>query len=316
MGDDSKSIYSIASYFSAIWIGATFIPVDIALPIERIKYIVLNSNAKHVITISKYKAILCNVKDINVIILDEEIDIFQDNLTASINSVKCCNKNKVDLAYIIYTSGSTGNPKGVMISHQSMMAFVESIVQVVPYYNKSMRYLSLFPFHFDASMCDIYPTLLVGGTLYLMDRCLLPNHLLQEIEKNQITIACISSSFMKLLSSRYASIINYDLSSLQALWFGTESCSIDAIKNVKSKLPKVKFIHSYGPTETTCTSHIYFCSEKDFEISSQVLPIGKPLPKVTSFIINDRGEYAKVGEIGELYISGVQVMLGYCNDVK
>jgi|GEM_PF-4039835 len=121
---------------------------------------------------------------------------------------------------------------------------------------------------------------------------------------------------MKLLSSRYASIINYDLSSLQALWFGTESCSIDAIKNVKSKLPKVKFIHSYGPTETTCTSHIYFCSEKDFEISSQVLPIGKPLPKVTSFIINDRGEYAKVGEIGELYISGVQVMLGYCNDVE
>ena len=47
-----------------------------------------------------------------------------------------------------------------------------------------------------------------------------------------------------------------------------------------------------------------------------MLPIGKPLPKVTSFIINDRGEYAKVGEIGELYISGVQVMLGYCNDVK
>jgi non-ribosomal peptide synthetase component F len=75
---------------------------------------------------------------------------------------------------------------------------------------------------------------------------------------------------------------------------------------LSQKLNHVKFIHSYGPTETTCTSHVYFCTNLDFNdcLQDRVFPIGKELPDVKSYALNDKMEIISPNEIGELYITG------------
>lgn len=307
-----KSIESIISFFGIMKCGAAFVPIDCSLPVSRIEYIISNCNPKCVITNSdKISQINDCIQKYNLetIIIDNYTD-----LNGSCNESDYENrKTKGDLAYIIYTSGSTGNPKGVMIRQDSFRSFVGSIVKVIPYYTKEVRYLSLFPFHFDASLCDIYPTLMVGGTLVLMDKFIMPNQLLDALVKYEITIVCMASTIVKLLVSRYSNIRNYKLPNLKAIWYGTESCPAKTVRELKEFLPEVKFIHSYGPTETTCTSHVYFC-EDGFQDEDGVFPIGKPLPTIESYVFNGEGKPINPGEIGELYIGGIQVMAGYCND--
>lgn len=303
-----KSIESIVTFFAIMKCGATFIPLDTEMPKERMDYIIQNSKAGFIITTTKLQA-LFSLEDCKILISES---LMEKNILPSTSAIS---RNLDDVAYIIYTSGSTGNPKGVMISHRSFSAFVDSISEMIPYYEEKIRYLSLFPFYFDASLCDIYPTLKMGGTLILMEKFMFPNQLLDALEKHMITIACMPSTLLKLLVSRFSSIEKYSLPNLQAIWYGTESCPISVVKRLKELLPNVQFVHSYGPTEATCTSHVYFdYGDEDKYEEAGVLPIGKPLPTIESYIYDEKLKPVKPGSIGELYIGGTQVMVGYCGE--
>lgn len=312
----NKSIECIISFFSIMKLGAIFIPIDESLPNERLQYIINNSEAKYVVSTrklyEKFESII-NAKLLQVLIYEESSII--TNTIGPI--VEKCNKIKrslKDIAYIIYTSGTTGNPKGVMIRNESFSAFVKSIVQAIPYYDENSIYLSVFPIHFDASMVDIYPTLSCGGKLVLMKRFLMPNHLLEILSEYEVTMICMPSTIIKLLLSKYSSIREYKLEHLKLIWYGTESCPAKTIRELMELFPQTAFIHSYGPTEATCTSHVFYCDRENIENEDDSFPIGKGLKTIQSYALNQEGNIIKPGEIGELYISGVQVMERYCNN--
>lgn len=309
-----KSIEYIISYFGVMKAGMCFIPVDVSLPDHRLNYIIQNSGAKLVITNAHFKEQYTNViKDMSLIFLED----FQQMLEMYEKQPELQKINtltKDDLAYIIYTSGSTGAPKGVKIRHKSFLAFVESVLADIPYYNSDCRYLSVFPYYFDAAWVDVFPTLYKGGTLVLFNKLMSANQLLKALSDNKITMTCMPSTLIKLITSKYASLDNYDLCNLQLLWYGTEACPVKHVRYLHNKYPHITFLHSYGPTECTCTSHMYYCKEEDFEKDIDVFPIGKELKTIESFALNDADNKISTGEIGELYIAGIQVMEGYVND--
>ncbi|MEW6618546.1 MAG: AMP-binding protein [bacterium] len=269
-----KSIEYIISIFGILKSGATYIPIDYQIPLERLNYIIKNCNSSFIITNSNGVKKLRNqiYSNMKFIIIDDFKNDTQPELNNNPNLIYWYNKDKKDyfdnknynaeIAYIIYTSGSTGHPKGVMIKNESVVAFILSIIELVSY-NSETRYLNVSPLHFDASVVDIFCTLYAGGTLILMDNFVLPNSLLATMQDQRITDTLLVSSILKLLTSRYSKLESFDLTHLKTIWYGAESCPVKVIKEIKKKLPNIRFIHGYGPTEATHTTTLYIFDEID-----------------------------------------------------
>ena len=115
----ANSIELVVSILAVLKLGACYIPIDVSYPIERIEYIIKNSDCKKILTNNKY---IDKLTDLNNICLEVNLSFIKDS-----SNTPCENKHTPDLndlAYIIYTSGSTGNPKGVKISHESLSNYI------------------------------------------------------------------------------------------------------------------------------------------------------------------------------------------------
>lgn len=327
-----KSVESIAAIFGILKSGACYVPVDETIPYARLDSLLQSCKPKFLITHSSlYKPLLPVLEKhgVNLVLFDDYTENSPISYPASrIMILHWLNKSREtdaqgqqtekrkreNLAYIIYTSGSTGAPKGVMISHRSAAAFVGSITPMIPY-DENTRFLNVSPLYFDASIVDIFCTLQAGGQLVLMPKFRFPNQLLENMEKNKITDTLLVSSVLKLLVSRFASITDYDLSSLRTLWYGAEACPVRVISQLKEMIPQLKFIHGYGPTEAAHSTTLYIFDHIP-EKREEYFPIGKPLPNIKTVAINEKNEPIQPGEIGELYIGGTQLFQGYCNDLE
>ncbi len=317
----NKSIEAVIAIYGAIFSECAYIPLDYNLPEERLLYIIENSGASVVITDSN--AVDRIKKDINIICIDEynksakkcEADVHWDGIYKEYddNVFFGSHRNRLDdVAYIIYTSGSTGVPKGVMIPQKSIMTFVRDMEKNMHYCEDTV-YLNVSPLYFDASVLDLFCILNMGGTLVLLNNFLFPNDILKVMEKYRVTDTLLVSSILKLLASKLAKIEKYDLSSLKTIWYGGEGCPIDVLREIKRKLPNISFIHGYGPTESTHTALWYKFDEIPCEIVGY-MPIGKVLPSVYAYVLDENGKQVLPGNKGELYIGGEQLMIGYCND--
>ena len=97
-----------------------------------------------------------------------------------------------------------------------------------------------FPYYFDAAWVDVFPTLYKGGTLVLFNKLMSANQLLKALSDNKITMTCMPSTMIKLITSKYASLDNYDLCNLQLLWYGTEACPVKHVRYLHNKYPHIK----------------------------------------------------------------------------
>lgn len=315
----SKSIEYIIGIYGVLAIGAAYVPLDETMPKERFSYISNNCNATVVITDSETcKNIqLDNQKYIVIDHYEMKCDVVTKNCigwdpSIEVQDIVVHERSTKDIAYIIYTSGSTGSPKGVMIRHDSLVAFIQSVQQIVQYSSET-RYLNVSPFYFDASVLDIFCTLYVGGTLVLLKSFKMPNKLLNMIVDYEITDTLLVSSILKLLTSRFVDLHKFDFSKLRTIWYGAESCPVKVLRSIKEAIPHIKFIHGYGPTEATHTTTMLVFDELPNN-ENGYMPIGKPLPNVEVMALDDNQKLIKENEVGMLYIGGLQLFEGYCND--
>lgn len=313
-----KSILSIVSMFGILKMKGTYIPIDYELPLDRIRYIIENSGAKFVITDSKKRYDICGQAiDITILTIEDyklnEVEIHKcyENINLK-NSNMISNKVEDDVAYIIYTSGSTGVPKGVEISNRSVINFIKS-VDKLKLYDSDTRFLNVCPLYFDASVLDIFVTLYVKGTIILMDKFIWPVQVLNMLHKYDITDTLIVPSVINMLVNRGEKLDRSKFKSLKTIWFGGETCSVKAIRSLMKQLKDVKFIHGYGPTESTHSATINILKNPPCDLDTGI-PIGKPLSTVELYVVSEDGKEVEVGEHGELYIGGEQLMNGYCNN--
>jgi amino acid adenylation domain-containing protein len=325
-----KSIEAITAIYASLATGAAYVPIDPELPLKRLEYVLDQANPLVVVALeadSERFSAPFESRSLQTLWLgspppEDGYAHVRKSATSHpwpigepIESPSLNSGSGEDLAYMIFTSGSTGRPKGVMIPRRAMDAFLLEVVDAIPFYSPTTRALNLSPLYFDASMVEVFPTLMNRGRLILMDGMLLPNQLLQRIQTQKITFACVTSTVLKLIVSRFAKMDAYDLGSLELIWYGTESCPTQTVKEVQGVLPHVQLVQGYGPTEVTCTSHVYFVQPEDLEGEHRkVLPIGKPLKTIQCQASDKSGRPIQPGETGELYLGGDQVMLGYVGE--
>lgn len=314
----AKSIGSLASIFSVLKTGATYVPVDSSAPASRNHYIFSDCAVK-VIVADRHMAEGAWAEhngDSPTIIesLPSLIPFGADLVLLKGPRADTVDDQPVvdDLAYILYTSGSTGNPKGVMLTHSNALSFIDWCSDTFQP-NEHDRLSSHAPFHFDLSILDIYVSIKHMATLVLIGAELgkQPTGLASVIAEEKMSIWYSTPSILRLLVE-FGKIDTYDCSALHIVLFAGEVFPIKHLRALKSLWPTPRYFNLYGPTETNvCTYY-----EVPFEIPAdqdEPFPIGRPCSGDETKVMHENNQEVPKGQEGELYVSGGSVMAGYWN---
>ena len=278
--------------------GAAYIPCDTEYPEERITHILDDSGAKYVITTEDYMSAYSD-RAINVWDLFETEKVNNPNLKIS----------PEDLAYIIYTSGSTGKPKGVLLRHAGISNYLYNHPanrHVHALVNDATKYLSVTTISFDMSLKEIGVALYNGVTLVFAN---------EDETTNPIALAKLfqqtGADAFNATPSRMLQFMELDelcdaFARCKVIMSGGEKFSDKLLRKLK-ETTSARIFNTYGPTEITVSSNARELTHDD------KITIGAPLLNYTEYVVDCDGNELPRGVVGELYIGGVGVAVGYNN---
>ncbi|WP_250548690.1 amino acid adenylation domain-containing protein [Pseudonocardia sp. H11422] len=220
-----------------------------------------------------------------------------------------------DIAHLLFTSGSTGVPKGVMITHANVLAFVEWAVRYFGM-KPTDRISGHPPLHFDLSTFDIYGALAAGAELHLVPGTLSvnPRALADLIRDGELTQWFSVPSVLTYMA-KFDVVTDHDFPALERLLWCGEVLPTPVLAYWMRRLPHVRFTNLYGPTEATIASSYYTVPICPVDETAPI-PIGTPCDGEDLLILDETLRPTPVGEIGDLYISGVGLSPGYWRDAE
>jgi amino acid adenylation domain-containing protein len=288
-----RSPQLVISELATLKAGAVFLPIDHSYPLERIEYMLDDSEAVFLIR-NHDDGQLDGTKEI---VLDDELTAIA---AENAGNPDCQTVPQSD-AYVIYTSGSTGKPKGVLLKHEGLVNFCKQFNDDLKI-NAHSHVLQFASCSFDASLAEIFPALSIGGTVVLAQReTLLDMDALYALLKGEkISVVTMPPSLLRILPTE-------GLDDLATVASVGEACTVDV---VNKWAPGRVFLNGYGPTETTIGA-IWGEIEIDPEMSN--VPIGKAIGNSKIYILDSKRIPVPIGVPGEIYIGGVGVAVGYLN---
>lgn len=237
--------------------------------------------------------------------------VYLSNINSDIEIAKLLNDShkmidykRSDIAYIIHTSGTTGIPKGVCVGRENLNYILNACQSIAPVSNTDC-YLFSTRNTFDVSITEIFGFLYNGGSVfvYSVKSKNFYKKLPQIIKKYQITHIALSPSVLGILLRYSNSESLSQIDNLKYLLIAGEEFKKEVLRLVNESLTKVTVLNVYGPTESTVYATSF--NIKDMPDGLNSVPIGKPLPGVTTLIKDN-----------ELLIGGAGVSKGYYNDLK
>ncbi len=291
----NRSLEMIISIVGVLKAGCTYVLIDHTFPETRVNYILENSDAKLLITDNNYYTNflnICKINDFHFKTNAKNLQIFND---------------PEDSFALIYTSGSTGNPKGVVLKHSGLINLVYNYFRQVIFLGKSKKVLGSASVSFDMFAVELFTSILLGGTLYLLneEEHKNPVKMAKVIINNNVDFCVTTPTKIELLLSNPNT--KKCLSVLDTIQLGGEVFTSSLYENLRA-ITKANISNGYGPTEITAC-----CSSKNI-LSADDINIGKPIPNMKIYILDKDGNLCPVGVPGELCISGIGLAQGYIND--
>lgn len=301
-----NSIDTVVAILGVLKYGCVYLPIDPLIPLERVKYIVKDSDTKLLITSQQQmKELMIEIPFTDLASINDCDDLQNINIEPIY---------KTDPAYVIYTSGSTGNPKGVVICQEALVNYITWAAKT--YVGKEKINFPLFSsISFDLTITSIFTPLVTGNTIVIYDNSENENVIKEIVTDNRINIIKLTPSHLKLMINSNLQIWikeNKDNVKLKKLIVGGEDLSVQISSSIHELFDgNIDIYNEYGPTETTvgCIIHKYIKDDND-KVS---VPIGKPIDNMKVYILDEENQFVFPGKTGELYLSGKGLAKEYLN---
>lgn len=303
-----KRVETIYAFLGAVYAGCFYVLLDSKLPSERLKQILQTLQSEVLVLHPDYekqfKALEYEGNVVNILeALQEEEDAV---LLETIREQRL----DIDPLYAIFTSGSTGIPKGVLVSHRSVIDFMEEFVDIFGITDKDVIG-NQAPFDFDVSVKDIYSTLKTGATMQIIPKKMFsfPTKLLDYLDEREITTLIWAVSALCIVTTLKG--LEYKVpQKVNKIIFSGEVMPIKHLNEWKKYLPDALYANVYGPTEITCNC-TYYIVDREFQ-PGESLPIGQPFPNEKVFLLDEGNQLVReAGKKGEICVSGTALSLGY-----
>jgi len=315
-----NSWQSIISIYGSTLSGAVFLVINPQTKADKLKYILNDCEAKILVTVSTLKHELS-------LALEETEELKEVAISGDMGSVKKFPHLKLvsfdesitdspavifpniipnDLAALIYTSGSTGFPKGVMMTHQSMVFTSWSLIEYLRL-SEEDRIMLLLPLAFDYGLYQLIMAITVGGTLIVEQSFIFPATIYKNIEKYKPTIfPGVPTIFAMMIASNKQNGVSFDC--IEKITNTAADLPDEFIPDLKKIFPNALIFKMYGLTE--CKRVCFLEPEL---IDLKPMSVGKAIPGTEVFLLSPQGEPVPYGKPGILHIRGPHVMLGYLN---
>jgi pyochelin synthetase len=304
----------LAATLGILRAGAAYVPIDPALPPERLRYMLEDSKARVVLTSAAGRAMLTDLAGIGDAVRIVTVDAAgaADLLDVSATALPAHDAAATDLAYVIYTSGSTGSPKGVVIEHGAALNTVADINRRFGV-GAADRLFGVSSFSFDLSVYDIFGALEAGAMLVYPapEGALNPAHWIDVLAAERVTVWNSAPPLMSLLVET-ALRQQVSLPDLRLVMLSGDWIPLDLPDAVRRIAPNATIVSLGGATEASIWSIFYEIDQVRPEWSS--IPYGYPLSGQVWRIRDSLGRPSPVWTPGELLIGGQGLARGYWGD--
>jgi amino acid adenylation domain-containing protein len=286
--------------------GGAYLPLDPGYPRERLAFMLDDAAAPVVLT---HEHLLAGLGDYGgkAVCLDRDADEIAGQAESAVASGVASD----GLAYVIYTSGSTGHPKGVLVPHRAVVNHATAMASWFGL-EPDDRVLQLASPSFDVAAEEIFPTWSTGAAVVLWSHRITASYaeLLRFIEEQGITVVNLSASWHGL-THELPALGDPLPASLRLVVVGSEKVRPDRLRAWQQRVgDRVRWLHAYGTSETTITSAVYE-PPPALHPSDQAIPIGRPLPNTSAFVLDGSGQALPVGVSGRLHVGGRGLARGY-----
>ncbi len=284
-----RSAEAVVAILAVLKAGAAYVPIDPALPVARIGFMVVDAAPIAALTTSELAGRLDGHQVLVIDVDDPRIQTYPcTGLPAPAPE---------DIAYLIYTSGTTGVPKGVAVAHRNVTQLLETLHADLPP-GPGQVWSQWHSYSFDVSVWEIFGALLHGGRLAMV-----PESVARSPEDFYALLVAEKVSVLGQTPSAVGMLSPEGLDST-ALIVAGEACPAEVVDRWA---PGRVMINAYGPTEAT----VYAAMSAPLMAGSGVVPIGSPVPGAALFVLDGWLRPVAAGVVGELYVAGRGVACGY-----
>ena len=306
-----KSISTLCAFFGIVEAGGFYVLLNPELPQYRLEQIQSVLQAEYIITDEEHKPLALSLAS------EEKILDISELIQTEANEqrLSLIRQSMIDTSplYANFTSGSTGVPKGVLVSHRSVLDFISVFTDEFGI-DETDIIGNQAPFDFDVSVKDIYSAMRTGATLVIIPKPLFssPAKLVDYICDHNVTTMIWAVSAVCLISAFHG--LDYRVpSSVKRILFSGEEMPLKHLENWMAHLPSAEFVNLYGPTEITCNCTFHRVS-RDNDYSCGI-PIGNAFQNERVFLLDEENKLVtKCDTVGEICVSGTALALGYYNN--
>ncbi|MFD8114168.1 amino acid adenylation domain-containing protein [Streptomyces microflavus] len=304
-----RSLEQVVALVAVVTAGGAYVPLDLAYPDERLEYILADAAPQVVLVDREQRDRFTRLLERAGV--EARVLVQGDDLPTADSAAP--GPRPQDPAYVIYTSGSTGRPKGVVVPHAAVATLLANTRPDMGFGPDDV-WVQFHSFSFDFAVWELWGALAHGGELlvpeYGLTRSPVDFHRLVQ-ERGVSVLNQTPSAFYQFIEADLRA--DRPATALRRIIFGGEALDLGRLRGWVERhgTGAPELVNMYGITETTVHVTHRVLADEDFAGSTDISPIGGPIPGLATYLLDDRLRPVPPGRVGAIYVAGDQVSLGY-----